>query len=94
VLWEGGRSATPTEYEDHRDDTYVIVHSDDGSTEVHYFPDLVVDVTYDRIARQWVAKGHDVETFGLDITDPAATADQIYQDISSFPVVYRHRICR
>jgi hypothetical protein len=94
VLWQDGRSATPTEYEDHRDDTYLIVHRDDGCTEVHYFPDLVVEVIYDQVARQWAAKGRYVESFGLGITDPHATDSQIIAEICTFPVIYRHRICR
>jgi hypothetical protein len=94
LLWQDGRSATLTDYEDHRDDTYLIVHRDDGCTEVHYFPDLVVEVIYDQADQRWIAKGPDIETFGLDVSDPNATDDQIYQELFSFPVVYRHRIYR
>jgi hypothetical protein len=94
VRWEDGRTATLDDYIKHSVDTHVFCEDYPDRIELHMFPDIVADVTYDKFAGSWVVKDAGFGGWSLDIADPEAKYDELIAAVATFPVVYRARIRR
>lgn len=93
VRWSNGAPATYQDYLVHVDDTHAWVPNATG-IELHMFPSLVGDVTYDSASKTWVIRGVSSGSLALDVTDPDASDDQIIAALYMRPVVYRAQIHR
>lgn len=94
VRWADGRKATLDDYQRHMLDTHKLIYDGTGLMELHMFPNIVAEVSYDLQAKAWMVSGRGVIPQMLDITDPQAEDDQIIAELYSFPVVYRAIIKR
>jgi hypothetical protein len=94
VVWEDGTPATLSDYRTHELDTHFSNRNDDGEMELHMFPDIVAQITYEPNVQDWVMRGRDVHTTALELNDPNATDGQILTEVFTFPMVYRYRIIR
>jgi hypothetical protein len=94
VRWEDGSPATLNDYHEHLLDTQKVINEGDGDIELHMFPSIVAEVSFDTSVKAWVVTGRGVIPATLDVTDPQAKDDQIIADLSTFPIVYRAVIKR
>jgi hypothetical protein len=93
IYWSNGSQATTEDYLGHILDTHTFSDSVDG-VELRMSPDIVADVHYDQLARQWVISGDGIQPAALDITDPSAPDESILAELATWPTVYRVRISR
>ncbi len=93
VCWSDGSPATHNDYLTHLVDTHRWIDGTDGM-ELHMFLDIIADVRYEDVARNWVVSGVGVTSTALDLTDPNAPDDQIKAALFILPVVYQARIHR
>lgn len=93
VYWSDGSPATLEDYLDHILDTHTFINKADG-VELRISPNIVADVHYELLARQWVISGDGVQTAVLDISDRDALDDSILAELATWPIVYRVRIHR
>lgn len=94
VRWEDGSVATVADYIEHSVGTNMWFDNSDGSQELHMLPEVVADVTYDRLAGHWSLSGPGVCPNTLNLSDPHAKDDEIIAELFTFPIVYRARIRR
>ncbi|MGC1784734.1 MAG: hypothetical protein WA708_19615 [Acidobacteriaceae bacterium] len=94
LTWEDGTPATVHDFARHQLDTHTLRSGRNGEIEQHFFPDIVAEVEYDWIAKDWIVKGPGVTTTALELPNPDATDDQITAELYTFPIVYRARIVR
>ena len=93
LVWEDGSPATIADYRAHELDTHSLHSSDDG-IERQMSPDIIAQVSFDPIVRDWVVRGEDVNPAALELHDTNATDGQILAEMFTFPTVYRHRVIR
>jgi hypothetical protein len=94
IRWGNGRRATLDTYIEHSLDTRVLRENAGEQVELHMFPDVVADVTYDEFAGSWVVKDGGFGGWSLEIADRAAKDHELIAALSTFPVVYRATILR
>jgi hypothetical protein len=94
IHWGDGSPATLDAYIEHSIDTRVLREDHPDRIELHIYPDVVGDVTYDVFSGSWVVKDAGLGGWSLDITDPGAKDDQLIAALSALPVVYRAHIRR
>jgi hypothetical protein len=75
-------------------DTHKFIHDGQGPVELHMFPSIVAEVSFDAAAKAWRVSGQGVIPAKLDITDPQAKDDEIQSELYTFPIVYRAVIKR
>lgn len=93
VYWADGTSATHDDYMALQDYTYLLKQQ--GSRMVkHIFPSIIADVKFDNASGRWRVSGPEVESFCLELFDPNIADDQITAEMSTYRVVYKHRILR
>jgi hypothetical protein len=93
IYWSDGSSATSEDYLDHILDTHTFSYGADG-VELRMSSEIIADIHYDLIARQWVISGDGVQPAALDISDRSAPDDSILAELATWPTVYRVRIRR
>jgi hypothetical protein len=76
VYWSDGSPATSEDYLGHILDTHTFTNSFDG-VELRMSPNIVADVRYELLTRQWVISGDGVQTAELDVSDRDAQDDSI-----------------
>jgi hypothetical protein len=89
IQWEDGRRGTPDDLRAHNLDTYSLTHSEDGTTQMDFYPEIVAEVNYCELGGCWGIKGEGVEAAALHLTDRNASDQQIYSALSSLPMTYR-----
>jgi hypothetical protein len=94
VKWGDGTAATLDDFRKHELDTHTFRFDGSNHLELHIFPDIVAEVTFDRAAKDWVVRGPGVVTVGLELNDPNAKDDEIIAELYTFPIVYRANIVR
>jgi hypothetical protein len=93
VYWSDGSPATSEDYLGHILDTHTVSNGV-GGVDLRMFPNIVANVHYELLTRQWVISGDGVQPAALDITDRSAPDDSILAELATWPIVYRARICR
>lgn len=94
VRWEDGSPATLDDYRQHMMDTHKFICESVGRVELHMFPSIVAEVSFDVFAKAWRVSGRGVIPATLDITDPQAKDDEIIAELYTLPIVYRATIKR
>jgi hypothetical protein len=94
VHWEDGSHATLNDYITHSLGTHALMLGEDGSMQCHMYPQVIVDVHFDRSGQTWAVSGEGIEPFALQLTDQNATDAEIIGELYLFPVVYKARIHR
>jgi hypothetical protein len=94
IRWEDGSVATLADYVRHSTDTHMWLGDCNDAQEMHMLPEVVAEVTYDRLAGHWCIGGPGVCPNTLDLSDPNAKDEEIIAELYTFPIVYRARICR
>jgi hypothetical protein len=94
VVWENGDRATLEDYRRHELDTHFWVENDRCGMEKHMFPEIVADVAFDSIVRDWVVTGQGVDPAALDVKDPNVPDSEVIAALFTFLTYYRSRICR
>lgn len=94
VRWADGSPATLDDYHKHTLDTHKWILDGQGPVELHMFPSIVAEVSYDASAKVWTVTGQGVIPTTLGITDPEAKDDEIVAELYTFPIVYRALIKR
>jgi len=89
VRWDDGTAATLNDYRKHQLDTRTLRFDAQDCAELHMYPDIVVDVTFDQNVGDWVVCGPGIVTVGLELNDPDATDEQIVAELHTFPFIYR-----
>jgi hypothetical protein len=93
IMWADGKPATIDDLARHQLDTHLYVSKRHG-LELHMYPNVVADVVYDEAIGAWKRTGLGIPIGILDVRDRNASDEQIYVDLTTFPVFYRPRIIR
>ena len=93
IRWADGDPASFDDYLTYSSATHTFVVRKDG-VELHMYPAVVGDVSYDLRARRWIMNLGVAPGVFLDVADPSAPDDQILAELFTYPVIYRVRIHR
>jgi hypothetical protein len=94
IRWADGSKATLDAYIEHSVGTRILREDHPDRIELHMYPDVVGDVTYDVFAGSWVVKDAGLGGFSLEVADPQAKDEELIGALSALPVVYRAQIRR
>ncbi len=94
IRWEDGRIATYEEFCAHYGDTSFMGETQDGSQQMHIFPDVVAEAYYCPYGHIWGLRGDGVEPVTLGLTDANATDQEIGSAVLRLSMLYRINIRR
>ncbi|HUN85972.1 MAG TPA: hypothetical protein VMU48_16455 [Terracidiphilus sp.] len=94
VFWDDGSPATLEEYWAHELDTQECIRGAKGGVEVHIYPEIIADLSFDPVIGSWVLGGPGVSPAVLDEPDPEISDEMLLAALCRLPTFYRTRVHR
>ena len=94
ITLEDGRPGTIDDLHAHTGDTYLLARPEDGTTQMHIYPEVIASAYFCTFGRVWGLKGDGVPPVALGLTNVNATDQEILGAASRLQMKYRIRIVR